>query len=328
MAARLLLLVLLASTASGALGSILPYRLGPYTRGNVSPVPILAADREIYDEYGLRDSQCSAYRSSAGRTMAVDAFRFVDSEGGYAAYLWLRPLQAVKSPLDERVSLSGYLAAIHADVGGGVTVATFKNYVFRFRGATPDSSAFEQTIATLPALDAAEPSPDLGSHDFDSSSERALAGPASLARFAGRIPPSIAALRLGARGRIARFETPAGSMSRIVFEYPAEAVAQARAAAFRAVPGALVGISGRRVAVIFDPIDRETARHLLRDMPLDPSQPAVIAWDPMTGKQPFTMYYGIAMTLIALALGSIVAVFRFLARSRDGIQDRTTSLHL
>ena|ERR1700693_913757 len=63
---------------------------------------------------------------------------------------------------------------------------------------------------------------------------------------------------------VARFETPAGTISRVVMEYPTPAVAQERAESFRALPGAAIRIAGRRLGVVFSQPGLDQAEELLR----------------------------------------------------------------
>jgi hypothetical protein len=253
--------------------------------------------------------------------MVVEVFRFGDSAGGHAAFLWLRPARAIESPLARSV-------ATHANVRRGVTIAGWRNYVFRFRGAAPDTRDFERLLNSLPEVDPRDPCPDKDGEYLDRLSQRGLLGPISLARFARRIPPSVAAFHLGVRGCSARFETPAGSMLRIVFEYPSAAAARGREAAFRALPGALVRVTGRKIGLIFDPADAQQAEALLRDITDDESsEPMAVGWvnmcDGGTGGSSM-----IGMVLTGYLLGGPFALLRCLLQWRDGIPDRTISLHL
>lgn len=327
MSVRIVALATLLAAISASLGSTLPESLGEYARGSVSPVPVPAGDRSLYEEYGLRATERSAYTNPAGRTMGVEAFRFRDSEGGHSAYLWLRPSGAVTSPLDVYSYRSGVGGRIYAVLAGGVTVVGWKNYVFTFRGAAPDHNALWEMFDRLPEVDPAEPGPDECCRYLETSSERVLLGPVSLAKFAARIPPSVAAFRRGARGRVARFETPSGPIWRIVFEYPDAAAAQQQQQSFRALPGALVRLAGRKVAVIFVPVDSQEAEELLRDVADDDTpERAVVGWEFTDGSM--TLDGGIAMVFAGFVLGGLVAVLRRLASWREGIPDRTIALHL
>jgi hypothetical protein len=198
--------------------SVLPDSLGEYSRISLSSGPISASHHELLDEYGLKAMERASYVNASGRRMDAEALRFGDSEGGHAAYLCLRPRAEVGSPLSSYSDRSGVFGQTYAVLGGGVTVVGRKNYVFRFRGDAPTREALGNLLNHLPELDAAEPSKGECCRYFDESSERILLGPVSLAKFAALVPSPVAAFDLGARGRVARFEKPAGPMSKIVFE--------------------------------------------------------------------------------------------------------------
>src|SRR5580658_498927 len=328
MVARLALLVLAAAGAEAARGSILPERIGDYAREGLSSVAIPAGDYDLLEEYGVRAAERSEYSNPDGRKMSVEAFRFSDSEGGHAAYLWLRPAGAVKSALGESVSRPELLSELHTDVGGGATIASWKNYVFRFRGAAPRTEAFERVLDRLPEVDPTEPGPDLCGRGCDAASVRILLGPVSLARFAGRIPPSVAAFRSGVWGRIARFETPAGPVSRITFEYPSVEAARAITGGFRKLPGAVVRTSGRKVGVILDPANADTADDSMQDIADDTAAQATIGWDPVGVAPPLTVEGVMTIAFAGFVIGAGIAVLRRLVSGRKGIPDHTISLHL
>jgi hypothetical protein len=208
------------AVAVAASGAMLPERLGEFARGPISAAQVVARDRHLFSEYGLRDSESAEYLASNGHSMPAEVLRFRESEGARAAYLCLRPRASVKSPLNSSVSRPEYLTEIHACIEDGVTTVCWKNFIFRFRGAAPSIKDFERVLGALPDTDPAEPSWDASSPYLDPFSERSLLGPISLAKFAGRIPPSVAAFRLGATGSIAKFETPAGPMPLRWSAYP------------------------------------------------------------------------------------------------------------
>ena len=307
--------------------SILPDRLGEYSRTKASPIPISdrATHWDLLNEYGLKARERAVYVNAPGRRMDAEVLRFGDSEGAHAAYLCLRPTRAVGSPLDESSDKSGVFGHTSAVLGKGVTVVGRKNYVFRFRGGAPESRDLGSLLDHLPGLDAAEPSADECCRYFEQSSERRLLGPVSLARFAGRVPPEVAALQVGVRGRVARFETPAGPMSRIVLEYPSPGVAQERYTAFRSLPGARARLANRKVGVIFYPTHVEEADELLADIEYDRN--AAISFDPYVTDE--VTFDGAMATVVAGSLlGCLIAVLRRLARWGKGIPDRTIALHL
>jgi hypothetical protein len=316
-------------TSDAAWTSVLPDSLGEYARINVSPGPISASRHELLDEYGLKATERASYVNASGRRMDAEALRFGDSEGGHAAYLCLRPRAAVGSPLSSYSDRSGVFGQTYAVLGGGVTVVERKNYVFRFRGDAPTHEVLGNLLNHLPGLDAAEPSKGECCRYFDESSERILLGPVSLAKFAARVPPPVAAFQMGGRGRVARFETPAGSMSKIVFAYSSPAVAWDRYNAFRSLPGARVRLANRKVGVIFYPSDGREAGALLEDIAYDGiAEPESISFDPGFIDGDLTLDDAMASTFAGSVLGCLIAVLRRMARWRQGIPDRTISLHL
>jgi hypothetical protein len=248
--------ILLLAVAVASEGPPLPQRFGDFVRGEVGALSVAPGDRELYDEYRWKTAYRADYTDGRGRRMTVDAFRFLDAEGAHAAYLCSRPVGGV-SPM---------IWQIDAVTGGGVTVMQYRNYLLRFRGALPSiSSSMGEMLAALPGL-ATDTAPwDLSGRYLDNLSTRTILGPVSLQRFAGRIPPSVAGFRLGARGRVARFETPAGVMTEVVFEYPTEDAAKERAKVLGALPGAVVRVDRTCAGVIFEPVDSTVAEELLSD---------------------------------------------------------------
>jgi len=95
------------------------------------------------------------------------------------------------------------------------------------------------------------------------NSERYVLGPASLARFEPRIPPSVAAFHFSAEAQLGTFDSPAGQMRLAIFSYPTQHIARERVEAFEALPGALVKRSGPLIAVILGPPNADAAERLL-----------------------------------------------------------------
>jgi hypothetical protein len=249
--------------------------------------------------------------------MTVDAFRFLDAEGAHAAYLCSRPLGGV-SPM---------IWQIDAVTGGGVTVMQYRNYLLRFRGALPSiSSQMGEMLAALPGL-ATDTAPwDLSGRYLDNLSTRTILGPVSLQRFAGRIPPSVAGFRLGARGRMARFETPAGVMTEVVFEYATEDAARERAKALGALPRAVVRVDRTCAGVIFEPVDSTVVEELLSDFFCGP---VAVTWDPATAWDgPMTLGQGIGVALWGFVVGAVITGLRRFGKAVDPFPDRMIFLKL
>ncbi len=284
-------------------------------------------DSALLNEYGLQTFDHRAYIDSAGRKMISDAYQFASSDGAHAAYLYFSHKSAVGSPLSESSEISGIFGQTYAILGGGETFVSRNNYIFRFRGAAPSHTALDAMLEHIIGLDPTVPEPDECCGYFVEHSDRILLGPISLARFAPRVPLSVAGFTLGAQGRIAHYETPSGPMTRIVFQYPTPAIAQERVPAFRALPGALVNIYDRKIAVIFDPPDTHDAAELLAD--ISPRVSEEMRFDPKFDFDgPLTLDGALTSTFEAWTLGSLIAFLRFLTNRRKGIPDHTINLRI
>jgi len=309
--------------------SLLPDVWSEYRSISRTPVSFGGRESELLNEYGLGATEGAMYRSAAGRRMGAEAFRFVESEGGHAAYLFLRPTGAVNSPVGEYADAQGTSGETHAVVGSGVTVVGRNNYVFRFKGSAPTNREMEVLLERAPAFDRREPGKGECCRYFVEASERIVLGPVSLVRFAPRIPPSVAAFGPGVQGRVARFETPAGAMSKIVFEYPAPGIAAERVKAFRTLPGARVHLVERKIGIIFDAASVEEADTLLKDIApgTDELPPATFDLRNMADVE-ITLEDAMSSTFFASCLGCLIAILRAFAQRRDGIPDRTIALHI
>jgi hypothetical protein len=259
-----ILLVALAALSGAAGTAIWPEQLGPFTRGPVSPVVL--ADTAVWDEYGLLASEQAEY-SSGSRRFAAVAYRFKDPTGAMAAFQWQRPAGATPSAL-------GQLAVETPDA----VILAFHNYLLRLTGWKPEGAELAPLLESLPQLDQSA-LPTLPGYmpagDRLPNSERYVLGPASLARFEPRIPPSVAAFHLGTEAQLARFKAKGGGIGMAVFSYPTPNLARERADAFSKLPGALVKRSGPLVAVILSPSDPDEAERLLAKVQYQ----ATITWN-------------------------------------------------
>ena len=309
-------LLLALAVAPGA--PPLPQRLGAFARGEVGALTIAAGDRELYNEYGLQTAYRADYTDGQGRRMTVDALRFLDAAGARAAYLCSRPAGG----------LSPMIWQIDAVTGGGATVMQYRNYMLRFRGALPSiSSELGEMLTTLPGLSADKPPWNLAGRYLDELSTRAILGPVSLQKFAGRIPPSVAGFRLGAKGRMARFETPAGVTTEVVFEYPTEEAAKDRAKALGALPGAVVRVDRTCAAVTFQPVDSS-----VEDGPSSGSFCGAeeVGFDLRNlSDAPMTLGQSIAgIAIWGFIFGAVVAGVRRVGRADDPFPERMVLLRL
>jgi hypothetical protein len=246
------LVILLPLLGGHALGAIWPEQLGPFTRGGVKAVALEA--KEVWEEYGLLESEQAEYKGE-GKTFTAVASRFKDPTGALAAFQWQRPAGAVPSKVGD--------LAVETP---GALVLAFHNYLLRFEGWKPDGAALVPMLPRLPLLDQGS-LPTLPGYIPPASrvanSERYILGPASLAYFEKRIPPSAAAFHMGTEGQFTRYATKAGEISLGVFSYPTPNLARDREAAFAKISGAMVKRSGPLVAIILPPADPDEAERLM-----------------------------------------------------------------
>src|SRR5690242_570519 len=76
--------------------AIWPDTIGPFKR--VSAAPVQLADRPIWDEYGLKESETARYENGSEAFIAI-AYRLQDPTGAMAAYQWQRPANSTVSTL-------------------------------------------------------------------------------------------------------------------------------------------------------------------------------------------------------------------------------------
>jgi hypothetical protein len=311
-------LPLVLALALAAEGPPLPERLGAFARGEVQALFLSVGDRAIFNEFGFKAAFRAEYVDHLGRRMVVEAFRFLEAEGAHAAYLCSRPANAV----------SPWIYQIDAVTGGGVTVLEYRNYMLRFHGALPSiSSSLEEMLAKLPGLVAGSSPWDLSGRYVDHLSTRAILGPVSLRKFSSSIPPTAVGFHLGATGRVASFETPAGRITAVAFRYPSQAVAWERAKVLAQLPDVVVRVERACVGVIFGPVDldmqdRPLSGHFCDPIEFDFNESAMWNGGVSLGES-------IGGTLfVGLILGSLIAARRQFSRNREPFPERMIFLRL
>jgi hypothetical protein len=235
--------------------AMLPDQIGPFVKGDSQA--LAASDPALFQEFGFQAAERADYKSPAKR-FTVSAWRLHDSTGALALFEAQRPAQ----------SASSKLAALYAKTADGA-VTSFANYVFQFSGGVPEQKDLEMLYAGLPQLDRA-PLPTLISYlpqnGLIPNSERYILGPASLARYEPRIAPSLAAFHLGAEAQLARYGTPKGDLSLVIFNYPTPGIARDRQAEFLKLTGTMAKRSGPLLAVVVQPPDPDAGERVLAEV--------------------------------------------------------------
>jgi len=246
---RLFLPLLLPLVAGAAL---LPDTIGPYQRTATSQ-PALA-DRPIWEEYGLKESETAVYENG-GKKLTASVWRLQDPTGALGVFEWRRPAKS-------RPSAAAKLAA---ESPTGLLVA-HGNYLVSFEGYKPAAEELAAVLGSLPNVDTTSLPVLRGylpSTDLVPNSDRFVMGPAALAKFSPSIPASVAAFHFGAEAQLAVFHTPKGDAAMAIFNYPTHQIAMQRVPEFEKIPGSLVRRSGPLVSVVLASPDSDFAEKLL-----------------------------------------------------------------
>ena len=235
-----------------AQAAIWPDAIGAWHRTAVSR-PVLA-DRPLWDEFGLRESETASYENGSAKFTAT-AWRLQDSTGALAAYDWQRPGQSEPSKV----------AALAAETADSLLLV-HGNYLLSFSGYKPTTPELDPIVESLRNVDTTA-LPTLPGYlplqDLVPGSERYITGPASLRKFNPGIPSSAAAFHLGAEAQLGVFHGTKGETVLTIFDYPTHQIAMQQAASLGKIPGAEVKRSGPLVAVILFPPDPDAAERLL-----------------------------------------------------------------
>jgi hypothetical protein len=232
--------------------AIWPDAIGAYHKTTAPAVTL--ADRAVWDEWGLAESEAAVYEN-AGKRFTATAWRLRDSTSALAAFDWQRNAKATPSKV----------AALAAETPTTLLMA-HGNYLLWFDGYKPAVAELDAVVGELRNVDStALPNLPgfLPSENLAPNSERYIVGPASLAKFDPGIPPSVAAFHLGAEAQMGVFHSPKGDMTLAIFDYPTPQIAMQRIGDFERIPAAVAKRSGSFVAVVLSPADADAAERLL-----------------------------------------------------------------
>lgn len=246
---KLLFAVLLPALSHAA---IWPDAIGPFHRTATAAVTL--ADRPVWEEYGLKDSESATYENGASRFTAT-AWVLADPTSALAAFDWQRSGNSSPSKVANLSSETpDSLLLVHG------------NYLLSFNGYKPAPAELAAVAATLRNVDDSNLPTLPGffpSKDLSPNSERYILGPHSLQKFAPSVPPSVAAFHLGAEGQFGIFHGSKGETPLVIFNYPTHQIAMQREGEFGKIPGAMVKRSGPLVAVVLSSTDPDSSERLL-----------------------------------------------------------------
>lgn len=220
--------------SSLAVAEILPDQLGPNHRGTVEAVS-LDTNRPIWDEYGVESAERADYGG-----FHVTGYRFKDSTGAFAAAQWL-----AANPLG--------------------------HYVIQCTGKCPNARQLNDWFVAgspkvsqsgYPVLEHYLPPKGL-----ETGSKRYVLGPASLAQFEPRIPPTAVGFDFSPEAQVAKYRLGRIEQTLVIVSYPTPQMARQQLPAFQAIPGGAAKRDGPLVAVALpsasQPADPAVAGNLL-----------------------------------------------------------------
>lgn len=334
---RVIPLLLLAPAL--ALPAILPDTIGAWKRGDAKPIAAPKQEEKVWAEYGLQESEAAPYSDAAtSKSFSIDAYRFSDSTGAFAAWNAIRPAGA------KRVEVDG----VGAETGDGASVAQYiavGNFLFVFHGFRPDREELGHVFLTAPHYSNA-PLPTLPRYmpaGAIANSERYILGPESLAKYAPVIPPSTAAFHFSSEAEAADYPPSPGTKvaakgpaktTIVVFNFPAIEMAQKQYPLFEAIPGVVAKRTGPLVAVALHAVSADDAERLLAQVKYE-AEVTMAEKPPSLKDNPANLFLNIIIlcgVLVAfcvvsgLAFGFIRHAWR--RKSGDSEADEMISLHL
>jgi hypothetical protein len=233
--------------------ALLPEALGDFVRAE--PRPYVPEDAPLYFEFGFETGEAARFATPAGQAVEITASRFHDTTGAFAAFQWLQPESGKPIPYGE--------AALE---DGDTLLIKFGNYVLQLKGVLPLEENIELMLGFLPRVELNVLPPFLQyipKDDLVANSERHIIGPVALERLAPRIPPSVAAFHFNSEAQYQRFQTPAGELKMLVFNYPSPQMSRSQIEEFNKLDGVLARRDGTLIAAVLSPAPADEAERLL-----------------------------------------------------------------
>ncbi len=283
-------ITLFLAFALGIQAGTLPGVIGSWKQVSSAPLPV-TADRPLWDELGLQDSDHAVYQDKT-QTLSVDAWRLADSTDAMGAFDLMRPADAKPAPAYN--DLTPYAAL----VSDGALIAV-GNYLVAFHGPVPEPNDAANMFRSMPRYEhAGLPSfPDYLPAGELPNSIRYIGGPVALKRFFPAVSASAAAFHLGTEAAVADYP---GGLRLALFSYSLPAMARDHAPVFEQIAGSVVKRTGPLVAVIVQPTDQNAAERLLAQVRY---QATVTTGQPPKTKKdnPGNLLLNVALLILILA---------------------------
>lgn len=287
--------------------ALLPEALGEFLRQDVTPVQ--PADPELYSEFGFEEAESAVYETPDGRSVKIQATRYYDDTGAFAAFQWLKPQEGEWETYGKR-----------AWQGPETLLIQLGNYLVEMVGDAPVDEHVELMLAFFPKIRVTVDPPVLSyapNQETGDGSERYILGPVALERLAPEIAPSTAGFHFGAEAHYAEYSTPAGPTRMLLFSYPTPQMAREQVALFRETSNLVAKRSGPLIAAVVEPPSADEAQRLLAKVRYE-AEVTLDYKEPVRHDDPYLLLIDIAMLvgiLVALCLvgGLLMAGGRIMA---------------
>ncbi|MEZ5392546.1 MAG: DUF6599 family protein [Bryobacterales bacterium] len=240
---RILIALLVLSTAGSLHAALLPEALGQFVRKSIEPVA--PADPALAEELGFEESEKAVYETNDGRKLEIKATRYYDDTGAYSAYLWQKPTQGEEIAHGKR-----------AWKGPDSTLIQIGNYLVETKGDAPLDDDLELMLGYLPRIRMTVDPPVLSYTPASGErpgTARHILGPTSLERLAPEIPPSAAGFHFGAEAYYGEYDTNPGPTRLVLLSYPTPQMARVQAEELQKIDGLVAKRTGPLVAVAVKP---------------------------------------------------------------------------
>jgi hypothetical protein len=308
-------------------GVLSAQQIWPETWGSsrrLDAAPVTVEDTSLWAEFQGEAAERATYSGSMGKFTAT-AWRLNDATAALAFYQANRPAKAI--PVAGTLTLSL--------IPSGQILA-HDNYVLMFEGWRPLDAEMALLYKALPLIRSGGGVPLLAGYLPEKNrvrnSERFLLGVSSLQKFLPEVPASLAGFEDSAEAQLARFQTPAGEVTLVLFYFHTPQLARVKLQAFEKQPGWTVKRSGPMVAVIPSAPDAKAAAAVLEPLEWkadfiwnEAFRPDVSVQD--VGKM-MVAIFELAGVLLLVCLGGGFAVAFFVIWRRKKGAEEGSLLHL
>jgi hypothetical protein len=297
-------LILAAVFVSSACAAIWPPKLGQYEVKSVASAP--AENQPLAEEYGFVAGERADYGS-----FQVAADEFKDATGAYAAALDVSGKGAIR--------VGNYLVSCQGKCPKNLAALADAGLPHVSQGSLPTLGEYFPARNLLPR------------------SERYVVGPVGLAAVAPEIPAAAVLFDFGTEAELARYRTPGGPVTLLVFSFATPSLARQQLPQFEKITAASTKRTGPLIAVAMGPpvacarlLDTVNYQGVVASNEPPPVKPLELK--PQSAGQMVLAILSLAGLLLAFCLLSGIAVGGTLRIARrfgyQGAEGSMITLHL